>query len=181
MSQCQVAYYDLFLYYMTQVQNICTNTNVLYSAGRPFNIYDKVEDFLSNTTDKVKGMFVKDLRRYYQGEILSRIKIKNETVSLFIVPEFGEAQISTIQFLQNIVISFDSYIDVDPLGERQIQFINWFINKHNEVIGDEPMSNGQKLYCRVSTITKPIMNQSDQASAYVRRSVIINVRYCNCG
>jgi len=181
MSSCSINYYDLFLFYMSELQNICTNSHVDYSEGRPFPIYDKVDDFLSNTSDRIKGIYVKDMRRYYQGELLSRLKTKNESCALFIIPEFGEAQITTIQFLQNIVISFDSFVDLDPLGERQIQFINWFISKHDEIMNSSTFLNtGKDLYCSVSTITKPIMNQSDQSSAYIRRSIVINARFCKC-
>lgn len=178
---CDVAqYHDLFIKYMTDLQNICTSTSSIYS-DRPIKVYDKVSDFLANTTDKIKGIYVKDLRRYYQGEILSTLRTKNEACALFIVPEFGESQINTVQFLQTISISFDSFVDLDPLGERQIQFINWFINKHHDLMENAELTSGTALYTQISTISKSITNQSDQASAYIRRSIVINARYCNCG
>jgi len=178
---CDSQYYALFNYYTDELEKIFTSDEEPYSTDRPMPVHEDVGDFLNDKLNKEKGLYVTDLRRYYQGELLNRIRTRHDYVSMFVIPEYGETQIETIQVIQNVVISFDSFVDTDPRGERQIKLIDWFIDKHREIFDSVTLGSGREIYLNMSTVSKPVFNQSDQSSAYVRRSIVINLRYCNCG
>lgn len=164
---------------------------LLNCPDRPYPLYELLDDYNSNLQDKYKGLLVWDSYRYYKTVVDANQIVQvpqdqlQRVIGYFIVPEFSRVDIiPNFEYKQLVVISFDSCVepDFDPFQKRIIEVIDWFLNKHNEVIekincGFE-LSDSRRLYANVVQVSNPIIATN---SSYVRRSVTITLRYCGVG
>ena len=177
---CDYKYFKIFQDYGTHIRNI-----ILNDTEKPNIVYEIKPDVPDET---FYGLLVWQAQQYYN--IISSDNSNTQqaddyanTVGFFVIPEFGDVDIiPNLEYKQTIVINFDSNTDpdYDPYGSKIIEFIDWFINKHAEVVEqiNYTLSDSTRLFSFISHISKPIYNTG--SSILVRRSVLITLRYCRC-
>ncbi len=163
---------------------------LLNDVDIPYPLYETREAYDADTTSDFKGILVWHAQRYYAGlsDDPSNYDEYCNDVGFFVVPQFGSVRIiPNVEFKQFITLSFDSSSepDKDPYGSKAVKLINWFINKHLELI--EAVTNQVQLPTNVQDEFKPLWSMMDgisdpiySNSIYIRRNVTEIVRYCRC-
>jgi hypothetical protein len=181
---CKYFYDNILENYLYDVRvKILINNNY---EDKPFPIYETREDYDSDTESNFKGLLVWEAQRYYAGlENNENNDVYDNTIDFYVVPEIGNVKIvRNYEYSQLISYTFDTNTsqDKDPTTLYQIKFINWFVNKHKELFEDEPYTlvNDINLKAWVQTIqiSKPIYVPNN--TIYVRRVVLVQLKYCNC-
>ncbi len=118
------------------------------------------------------------LNNYQQFLSDNYSSLSNKLPGVFIIPQFGTLKGKfTGDF--TILINFDFNIDRDMYGYWQKTIINDFISKHEFILNmkNYQLIPGYSVYPLFSEISQPI--KTSTVSIFLRRSVIINVKYCN--
>lgn len=175
-----IEYLSIFQNYGSQLRDI-----LLTSADRPYPVFETRQAYEASNAH-FKGILVWHSQQYYQSINLTTPATSNEftnDVGFYVVPEFGQVNIiPNYEYKQLVVVTFDSNSepDFDPFQARIIKFIDWFLNKHEDLIatlnGHYDLPSGTRLWASVTNISKPISSRSN----YVRRAVTLTVRYCRC-
>ena len=181
---CLYFYEDVLQRYLRDVaENIILNND---DKTKPFPVYDNRADYDNDTTSPFKGLLVWTAQRYYAGfDSNTNNEVYDNSIDFFIVPEIGRATIvRNYEYKQLISYTFDTNtsLDKDPTTAYQTRFINWFINKHKVLFEQTPyrLDNVANVQAIINTIniSKPIYNPTN--TIYVRRVVLVELKYCNC-
>jgi hypothetical protein len=180
---CGYGYYEIFDNYVRLINGILLdNTDPL----KPYPIYDNKDDYNNDTENDFKGLIVYNAQKYYAGftGADTNSDVYDDTIGFYVIPEYGEATIRrNIEYVQVVTYTFDSNSDpdYDPYQNKILAEINWFINKHKQVVDDVNLRlpDGIYLYGNVDHISKPIYVPEN--TTYVRRVVVVSLRYCLCG
>jgi hypothetical protein len=179
---CPYSYLDIFNAYGGKVTEILLNNSL---EGKPYPIYASRNEYDNDTTNDFKGLLVFNATKYYAGFIGADTTsgVYDETVGFYVIPEYGETQIRrNIEYQQVITYTFDSNseLDYDPYQEKIIREIDWFVNAHRTIIDEVnfTLPTGITLYGSVDHISKPIYVPEN--TTYVRRTVVVVLRYCMC-
>jgi len=181
---CAYFYDNILKNYLNDVR-----TKILINNSyedKPFPIYESVDDYNNDTESEFKGLVVWLAQRYYAGfENNENNEVYDNSIDFYIVPEIGRVKIlRNVEYSQLISYTFDTNTstDKDPTGLRQIEFINWFINKHKEFFEEEPYTLNEELnvktWIQTINISKPIYVPSN--TIYLRRVVLVQLKYCFC-
>jgi len=176
---CVYNYNKIFQEYGSEIRNI-----ILNDTSKPFLVYETKPDV---PDAPFYGMLIWNTQQYY-STIYEADSTENSTtylndIGFFVVPEFGDVKIiPSVEYRQTITMAFDTNTDpdFDPYGSKIIEFIDWYINRHLELVENLnfTLSNNTRLFCMLSNISKPIYGRG--SSLLVRRSVLITLRYCRC-
>lgn len=193
MAECGYHYQELYDIYIKEIRNILLGLRPEYLDGRPYSIYETIDEYIKNKDNLYKGLLVWEVNKYYKGTFLIDYYKNNQplnpyetSIAFFVVPEFGQVVIDNIQYKQNIVISFDTNVTAkfDPFGTKIIEVVNWFLEKHRRYIEKDQLmfpSNQQNIFIKTSGISAPIYSfDRDGVISYSRRSVQITLRFCDC-
>ena len=178
---CGYNYGLIFQEYGSSIRELLLNDNT-----KPNVVYESKPETPQET---YYGLLVWQAQKYYNiispdnNDAQGADEYAND-VGFFIIPEFGDVSIiPNLEYKQIVAIPFDSNTDpdYDPYGIKIITFIDWFINKHAELIEriNYVLSDDTRLFSHLSHISKPIYDTG--SSLLVRRSVLITLRYCKCG
>ena len=181
---CGYGFYDIFDSYLRLVNNSILLNND--DPTKPYPIYSNREDYDNDTTHNFKGLIVYNAQKYYAGfsGLTTNSSVYDETIGFYVIPEYGEASVRrNIEYYQVVTYTFDSNSDpdYDPYQNKIIKEINWFINKHKQLIDDINFNlpNGVVLYGNIEHISKPVYVPEN--TTYVRRTIVVSLRYCICG
>jgi len=171
---------DIFTIYGQYLDALITN-NTLYN--KPYPIYNNVTDYINDTVNDYKGYLVWDIEKYYKGTLITDLQGQGvDGVGLFVLVEFGSVTtVHPIEFRQEVLIHFDTLLEKDRFGSKQLEEINWFINAHKKLVEDVNFDLGYKrpvLYIQMSNISKGIVNE--KYASYYRRTILYVLRYCLC-
>jgi len=181
MSQCY-EYMSIFREYGSKLREM-----FISSPDIPYPVYETRSEYEQSSAD-FKGILVWKTQQYYYSIVEPDPSLGSEEftndVGFYIIPEFGEVNIiPNLEYKQTIVITFDfnSEPDFDPYQSKMMYMIDWFLNKHAELIesidNGLQLSTGTRLFCHVEMVSPPITDISN----YIRRAVTLTVRYCKCG
>ena len=180
---CNYEYFQIFDNYVRLINNILLDNS---DPNKPFPIYASKDDYDNDTDNDFKGIVVYNAQKYYAGfsGLDNDSDVYDDSVGFYVIPEYGEANIRrNVEYHQVITYTFDSNSDpdYDPYQNKIIMEINWFINKHKQVIDDlnYNLPNGITLFGNIEQISKPIYVPEN--TTYVRRVVVVSLRYCMCG
>ena len=180
---CPYSYLDIFNTYVGKITEILLNNNL---EDKPYPIYSNKDDYNNDSENDFKGLLVFNATKYYAGftGADTNSDVYDDTIGFYVVPEYGEATIRrNIEYQQVITYTFDSNSepDYDPFQDKIIREINWFINVHKQVVDDVNLTlpSGITLYGNIDHISKPIYVPEN--TTYVRRTIVVVLRYCMCG
>jgi len=180
---CGYSYGEIFDTYLRLVTNdIILNND---DPDKPYPIYANREKYDEDTENEFKGLVVFNSQKYYAGFIGAEDTDEYDVnIGFYVIPEYGEVSIRrNIEYRQIVTYTFDtnSDPDYDPFQVKIIKEIDWFINRHKEIVEDINLNlpSGNVLWANIEQISKPIYVPEN--TTYVRRTVIVSLRYCMCG
>jgi|GEM_PF-4879122 len=175
-------FYQIFESYGQQIRDILTTDPTC-----PYPIYETISDYRNDVSHNFKGILVWNAQKYYSTVDATEGSegYKND-IGFFIVPEFGNVSITpNVEYRQTVMVVFDVNTDpdYDPYSVKAIKLIDWYINRHYDLIEDInnqiilPTTN-RHLYAQLDSISNPIYNTN--SPVYLRRVVTHILRYCSC-
>ena len=156
------------------------------NSANPYPVYETRDAYNADTTNDYKGILVWYAHKYYASMASGSPELEGYTAdaAFYIVPSFGDVVIvPNIEYRQMLAITFDTNADLDhdPYGTKITKFISVFVNNifgTLEKYGNELQIGGTRpLYTRVVRISKGAIVPS---TIYERRTVLIELRYCQC-
>lgn len=166
---------------ITQPTNTATNT------ANPFPVYETRDAYDADIINDFKGILVWYAHKYYSSMSSSDtpdLDGYRADAGFYVVPSFGDVFIiPNIEYKQMLAVTFDTNTDLDhdPYGSKITNFISVFVNNVYgtlERYGNElEVGDSRPLYTRIARITKGAIVPH---TVYERRTVLIELRYCQC-